>query len=101
MLQLAIPIPHIKGKQDIEIEMKVNGEKQKMHFVVEVYPWDACDFDQAGRIQCIRDIVKDYGDEWMIYHIGMPTDDYVPLTFVKTEDWVRQRYLIKEALENA
>jgi hypothetical protein len=98
MLQLAIPIPNIKGKQDIEIEMTVNGQKQKMHFIVELFPWDACTLNTENRIDCIRDLAHSYGDEWMIYHIGIPSEDYVPLTFVKTEDWTRQRKLIIEAV---
>ena len=101
MLQLAIPIPNIKGKQDIEIEMTVNGRRQKMHFVVEVYRWDECQVETENRVDCIRELVQNYGNEWMIYNIGMPTDEYVPLTFVKTDDWTRQRFLMMDALNNA
>lgn len=100
MLQLAIPLPNVQGKQDIEIEMTVNGQRQKMHFVVEVYRWDECGIDTENRVDCIRQLVTDYGDDWMIYNIGMPTDDYVPLTFVKTEDWARQRLLMMNTLNN-
>lgn len=98
MLQLAIPIPNIKGKQEIEIEMTVNGKHQKMHFIVELFPWDACDVKTDNRIDCIRDLVHNYGKDWMIYHIGIPSEDYVPLTFVKTKDWNRQRKLIVDAV---
>ena len=98
MLQLAIPIPSIPGRQDIDIEMTINGQKQKMHFMVELYEWDDCKSFDENRIECIRDLVKDYGEEWMVYHIGMPTERYVPMTFVKTEDWKRQRQLMMEAV---
>ena len=98
MLQLAIPIPNIQGKQEIEIDMKVNGESQVMHFVVEVFPWDECELDTDNRIDCIRQLVHDYGEDWMIYDIGIPTDNYVPLTFVRVDDWMRQRMLIRQAV---
>jgi len=98
MLQLSVPIPNITGRQEIEIDMTINGEKQKMHFMVEVYPWSACPATDANRINCIRDLVKDYGNEWTIYDIGMPTDTYVPLTFVKTQDWQRQREALVAAV---
>ncbi len=101
MLQLAIPIPNIKGKQDIEIEMTVNGQRQKMHFVVEVYRWDECTTDSDNRIECIKQLVNDYGNEWMIYHIGMPTEEYVPLTFVNAQDWARQRQLMMSTLNDS
>ncbi len=98
MLQLAIPIPNIKGKQEIEIDMTINNEKQKMRFIVDIYPWDECESLTNDRIDCIRELIHDYGDDWMIYHIGMPTEDYVPLTFVHKEDWARQRRLVRSAV---
>lgn len=98
MLQLAIPIPSIKGRQDIDIEMTVNGKTQKIHFLVELYQWDNCATPEENRIECIRQLIEDYGSDWMIYNIGLPTDKYVPLTFVKTSDWQRQRKLMLEAV---
>ncbi|MBX2815254.1 MAG: hypothetical protein KTR24_04635 [Saprospiraceae bacterium] len=98
MLQLAIPIPNIKGKQEIEIDMVINDTRQKMRFIVDVYPWDDCQPMTDNRIDCIRELISDYGDDWMIYNIGLPTDDYVPLTFVHKEDWLRQRELLMEAV---
>ena len=100
MLQLSIPIPNVKGKQDIEIEMTVNGQRQKMHFIIEVFQWDECEVDTENRVDCIRELVHNYGNDWMIYNIGVPNDSYVPLTFVKTEDWARQRFLMHEAIHN-
>ena len=98
MLQLAIPIPSLPRRQDIDIEMTINGVKQKMHFRVELYQWDDCESDEENRVQCIRELVTGYEDEWMVYDIGMPTDRYVPLTFVKLSDWKRQRELMMEAV---
>ena len=100
MLQLSVPIPNIEGKQEIEIDMTVNGKKQKMHFMVEVFPWEACVTDSDNRVDCIRELVHDYGKEWSIYNIGVPTDNYVPLTFVKTEDWIKQRQALQNAVAN-
>jgi hypothetical protein len=98
MLQLAIPIPSLPGTQDIDIEMTINGQKQKMHFKVELYQWDDCKSPEENRIDCIRKLVKDYGEEWMVYHIGLPSENYIPMTFVKTSDWERQRKLMMEAV---
>lgn len=99
MLQLAIPIPNIKGRQDIEIETTINGNRHKMRFRVEVYHWTECRQITENRITCIRDLVHDYENEWMIYAIGSPTEEYVPLTFVKTEDWLAQRAWIQQSIQ--
>ena len=101
MLQLSIPIPNITGKQEIEIAMKVNGATQVMHFCIDIFRWDDCTMGDDERVQCIRNVVRDYGDEWMIYDIGIPTDDYVPLTFVRTDDWLKQRGRIMQAVRKA
>ena len=42
MINLAIPIPSAPGQQDIEIEMSMNGIKQKLHYRVEVIRWSEC-----------------------------------------------------------
>ena len=96
MLQLAIPISTLPGRQDIDIEMTISGQKQKMQFRVELYQWDDCKSKDENRIECIRELLRDYGDEWMIYNIEIPTEEYVPLTFVKRADWERQRRLMME-----
>ncbi len=98
MLQLSVPIPNIEGKQEIEIDMTINGQKQKMHFMVEVFPWEACVTESDNRVDCIRELVHDYGSEWTIYNIGIPTENYVPLTFVKTIDWIKQRQALQSAI---
>ena len=40
MLNLTIPIPDLPGKQDIEMEMKMNGHVQKLRYRVEVIDWE-------------------------------------------------------------
>jgi hypothetical protein len=100
MLQLSIPIPNITGKRDIEIVMTVNGKSQKMHFCIDLFKWEDCDVPMEKRVECIRSIVDGYGKDWMVYDIGMPTEKYVPLTFVKTDDYIMQRSRILEAVQN-
>ncbi|HPG05330.1 MAG TPA: hypothetical protein P5275_05295 [Saprospiraceae bacterium] len=99
MLQLAIPIPSVPGIQDIDMEMNIQGKKQKLHFKVQVFTWDECVHTLDERIECIRDIIREYGEEWSIYHIGSPTETFVPLTFIRTDDWNRQRKMMMEVLK--
>jgi hypothetical protein len=99
MINLAIPIPSMPGQQDIEIEMSMNGVKQKLHYRVEVIRWSECEVGLASedRVACVRDLVQSYDTDWVIYHIGTPTEEYVPLTFIRKEDWAAQlRWLWEE-----
>ena len=99
MLNFAIPIPDLPGKQDIEIEMTMNGRKQKLHYRVEVFRWEDCKTNTDDRVDCIKDLLKDYNQEdWVVYHIGMPTEQYVPLTFIKKEDWAAQHQWLRSKM---
>ncbi|MEO1263034.1 MAG: hypothetical protein AAFZ15_29770 [Bacteroidota bacterium] len=94
MPHIAIPIPPGKGKQNIEIEMTINGEKQKLQYRVELFYWTDCKLPIVNRVECIREILSDYDKDWMLYFIGEPTDDFVPITFVKKEDWAKKREML-------
>ncbi len=94
MPYIAIPIPPGRGKQDIEIEMKINGEKQQLQYRVELFYWADCKVPMVNRVECIRDILSEYDESWMLYFIGEPNEDFVPITFVKKEDWAKKRQMM-------
>jgi hypothetical protein len=91
MPHIALPIPNLPGKQDIEIEVTINGQKQQLHYRVELFYWSDCEQPSIDRAECIRNMLSSYDQDWVLYYIGAPTDDFVPITFVKKEDWKQQR----------
>ena len=93
MAYIAIPIPSMPGKQDIEIEVSINGQKQALHYRVEVFYWADCPVPSFDRVECIRFLLSTYDRDWSLYYIGTPTDDFVPIAFVKKEDLAFQRRL--------
>jgi hypothetical protein len=95
MPHIAIPLPPGKGKQDIEIEITINGQKQQLHYRVELFYWTDCQVPTVNRVECIRNLLSDYDEDWMLYFIGDPNDEFVPVTFVKKKDWLLQRQLTK------
>jgi hypothetical protein len=94
MAHIAIPIPSLPGKQDIEIEVTINGQKQALHYRVELFYWGDCTIPTFDRVECIRQHLADYDQDWQLYYIGSPTDDFVPVTFVKRDDWMKQKKLM-------
>lgn len=80
---IAINIPQISGEQEIEVEVRINGEKKSYNYRVEVFHWADCENPSADRVDCIRQILAKYDPAWELYQIGMPTDDVVPITFRK------------------
>lgn len=98
MSYIAIPIPNIPGKQEIEIEVTINGQRQALYYRIELFYWFDCrtpgrrtaTFD---RVECIREMLSGYDQDWSLYYIGEPTDVFVPITFVRREDLAIQRRL--------
>ncbi|TNE59255.1 MAG: hypothetical protein EP344_08765 [Bacteroidetes bacterium] len=91
MPHIAIPIPASPGKQEIEIEMTINGVQQQVHYRVELFYWSECEMPQVNRVECIRGILNEYDQEWMLYLIGEPNEDFIPIIFVKKDEWAEQR----------
>jgi hypothetical protein len=94
MSHIAIPIPPGKGKQEIEIEVTINGQRQQLHYKVELFYWEDCDKPTINRVECIRDLLHQYDEDWTLYYIGEPNDEFIPITFIKKEDWDKKRQLV-------
>ena len=85
MSHIAIPIPTIPGRHEIEIEVTVNGLKEQLHYRVELFYWDNCSNPAGHRADCISEMLAHQDRDWAVYYIGAPNDEYVPITFVKKE----------------
>ena len=94
MSHIAIPLPQGKGKQEVEIEVTINGQKQQLHYRVELFYWEDCKFPTVNRAECIQNLLKEYDQDWTLYFICSPTDEFVPITFVKKDELKRQRELM-------
>ncbi len=82
MSHIAIPIPNLSGKQDIEIQVIINNEVQSLHYKVELFYWDDCHNPSGHRADCISEMLANHDPNWTVYYIGAPTDKFVPITFV-------------------
>lgn len=78
---IGIEIPQLNEEQDIEVEVRINGVKKQYNYRVEIFYWDNCPYPTEDRVECIKNLVQDYDSEWDLAHIGLPTDDYIPITF--------------------
>lgn len=86
---IGIEIPQLNEEQNIEVEVRVNGIKKQYSYRVEIFYWDQCPFPTEDRVECIRQLVNTYDEEWDLAHIGLPTDEYIPITFKKKRNLKR------------
>ncbi len=98
MSHIVIPIPPSTEEQNIEIEVSINGIKHQLRYKVAYFYWSDCANPTFDRAECIKSLLLQNSDEWMLYYIGAPTDDYVPITFIKKEDWGKQRRVTMEVV---
>jgi hypothetical protein len=85
MSHIVIPIPPLPGRQDIEVEVTINNQKQQLHYKVELFYWNDCLNPKGHRADCISEMLMHHDPEWTVYYIGAPTDEFVPITFVRKE----------------
>lgn len=88
MTHIAIPIPTAPGKQDINIEVTINNHKQSLHYKVELFYWEDCQNPRGHRADCISEMLSHQDPNWMLYCIGAPTEQFVPITFVEKRDFM-------------
>ncbi len=86
MAYIAVPLPNLPGKHDIEIDVTINGQKQQLHYRVKLLYWEDCGVPNFDRADCIRHLLNGYDQDWTLYYIGSPTKEFVPITFVKKGD---------------
>lgn len=94
MAHIAVPVPSSLGKQEIEISVSINGQKQQLHYRIELFYWEDYEIPTIDRAECIRHMLQQYDQDWTLYYIGAPTDTFVPITFLKRDDWSIQKNLM-------
>lgn len=87
MNAISIQFPNVQGKHDIEVDVKIDGVRQQFSYRVDVFYWDDWEEEEnhnkENRVDCIKKIVSDYDDNWEVAQIGMPTETYIPITFMR------------------
>jgi len=81
MSEICIQVPQMDDYKVIEVEVKVNGEKKRYNYRVELLDWDGKFSSTEERIKFMRDMIKNYDPNWQLFQIGAPTEKHVPIMF--------------------
>ncbi|NUO84389.1 hypothetical protein HUU05_30305, partial [candidate division KSB1 bacterium] len=54
MPSISIQLPAIEADQQIEVEVKINGEKKRYHYRVEIFAWEQCVDPVEERARCLQ-----------------------------------------------
>ena len=80
MPSINIQLPAMDAESSIEIEVRVNGEKKKYHYRVEIFKWEGCK-QSLTHAECLETMIKEYDDDWRVIQIGGPTNHSIPVMF--------------------
>ena len=80
MANISIQLPVFDAEHKIEIEVKVNGEKQKYQYRVELFQWDECE-NKENKAVCLKKRISNYDKQWRVIQIGCPSEENIPVMF--------------------
>lgn len=64
MREVVLQIPTIEAKQNIDIEVKINGKRRTLHYRVEIIVWDDFDGEKADKVEVIKRVIKEHDRDW-------------------------------------
>ena len=88
MANITIQLPVFDAEHKIEIQVKVNGKKKRLHYCVEIFDWDECD-DPTKKASCLKHMINSYDPEWQVVQIGEATDKTIQVMFREKGDTVK------------
>ena len=79
-----------KCHQTVEVEVRVKGKTQQLHYRVEAFDLSKPDGPSKSRVDRLRILIEDYDPGWELVQIGIPEAQVIPVMF-------RQRQSVGEA----
>ncbi len=83
MREVVLQIPSLEAKQNIEIDVKINGKKRTLKYRVEIVEWESKEPDTEERVDILRRVIREYDKNWELINIGAPSDTNIPIMFRK------------------
>jgi hypothetical protein len=80
MPSINIQLPAMDAEHSVEIDVRVNGEKKKYHYRIEIFKWEGCE-QTTSHAECLKDMIGKYDQDWRVVQIGGPTNHSIPVMF--------------------
>ena len=82
MREIVILIPEVDARQNVEIDVRINGMKHTLKYRVEIVEWEGND-PSGDRVSVLKRKIENYDKGWQLMEIGAPFDHQIPLVFRK------------------
>ncbi len=81
MREVVLQIPSLEAKQNIEIDVKINGKKRTLKYRVEIIEMESSETGAEERVDILRRVIREYDKNWELINIGAPSDTNIPIMF--------------------
>ena len=85
MKEICIHIPDLEPNQTVELEVRVNGKRHRIHYRVEAIDASGLEPETSTRINQLRAIIRDYNADWELVQIGAEVRQVIPVMFRQRE----------------
>jgi hypothetical protein len=85
MREIALSIPTLEAEQNIDIEVKINGKRRRLHYRVEIVAWEDAGGPAEEKADVLKRVIRSYDKDWSLVQIGAPTEKTIPIMFRQTK----------------
>jgi len=85
MREVVVLIPSFEGKQNIEIDVSINGKKRILKYRVEIIELEGEDVSTVDKVSVLKRVIKEHDRDWTLVEIGIPTKKNIPIMFRKKQ----------------
>ena len=85
MKEITLQIPILDAKQNIDIDVCINGQRRVMKYRVEIVEFDSNPSDSKDTISTLKQVIREHDPDWHVVQISAPYDNQIPITFKKNE----------------
>ncbi len=80
MPTISVQLPGIDAEHKIEIDVKINGNRRKHHYRVEIFEVEDW-VNEQNRALFLREKINEYDRGWQLVYIGQATSEVIPVMF--------------------
>ncbi len=81
MKEITLQIPILDAKQNVDIDICINGNKKIMKYRVEIVEFDSDPKERADTVAVLKQVIREHDPDWSVVQISAPINHQIPITF--------------------
>lgn len=80
MKEITLQIPILDVKQNIDIDVCINGSKKVLKYRVEIVEFDSDPRERKDTVALLKQVIRKHDPEWSVVQISAPINHHIPIT---------------------